>query len=81
MNKEWRRRSLYEKILKTALTAAVVFLTAAVMTVCASAETEDVEFNVRSENLLRRSGSQQEELLLAAQRRFQQKKAYMEEKT
>ena len=34
-----------KKILKTALTAAVVFLTAAVMTVCASAETEDVEFN------------------------------------
>lgn len=34
-----------KKILKTALTAAVVFLTAAVMTVCASAETEDVELN------------------------------------
>lgn len=34
-----------KKILKTALTAAVVFLTAAVMTVCVSAETEDVELN------------------------------------
>lgn len=34
-----------KKILKTALTAAVAFLTAAVMTVCASAETEDVELD------------------------------------
>lgn len=34
-----------KKILKTALTAAVVFLTAALMAVCASAETEDVELN------------------------------------
>lgn len=35
-----------KKILKTALTAAVAFLTAAVMAVCASAETEDVELDV-----------------------------------
>lgn len=35
-----------KKILKTAITAAVVFLTAAVMAVCASAETEDVELDV-----------------------------------
>lgn len=34
-----------KKILKTAVTAAVAFLTAAVMAVCASAETEDVELN------------------------------------
>ncbi|MDE5740933.1 MAG: hypothetical protein K2H90_00625, partial [Oscillospiraceae bacterium] len=34
-----------KKILKTAVTAAVTFITAAVMAVCASAETEDVEFN------------------------------------
>ncbi|MDE6709017.1 MAG: hypothetical protein K2J76_00850, partial [Oscillospiraceae bacterium] len=34
-----------KKILKTALTAAVVFLTAALMAVCASAETEDVELS------------------------------------
>lgn len=35
-----------KKILKTALAAAVAFLTAAVMAVCASAETEDVELDV-----------------------------------
>lgn len=34
-----------KKILKTVFSAAVVFLTAAVMTVCASAETEDVELS------------------------------------
>lgn len=34
-----------KKILKTAVAAAVAFLTAAVVAVCASAETEDVELN------------------------------------
>jgi len=36
---------------------------------------------IRGEKLLRGGGERRDELLLAAQRRFQQKKAYMEEKT